>query len=210
MFLAHHINERIENAKPNIVGNKPYYLITKALRDSFCEKDLKFKFETFEDFNKDTYNVSGLYDMHNDVRYICFNFSSLIKTININNQKWEEFKFQTSQVIQHETIHKYQWQTRDVNFESEKVDFRSLVVENDEEERSYLSDVDEIDAYAHDIAMELKHYYPRKNPYVILNKISKTRKVPSYTYYTKTFKNCEWQKIRKKLIQKTYKWIKHV
>lgn len=210
MFLAQYINESIENAKPNLIGHKPFHLITKALRDSFCEKDLRFKFETFDDIQAGDISVTGLYDMHTDVRYVCFNFSTSCKTHHLNNRNWSEFKFQTSQALQHETIHKYQWQHRDVNFESEKVDFRNMDIKFDNEERSYLADVDEIDAYGHDIAMEIKYYYPNENPYSVLNRIAKTRKIPSYSYYKRTFKGCEWEKVRKKLIRRTYKWIKYV
>lgn len=209
MFLAPEINQYIDNAKSNIIGNKPYHLITKALRDSFVDKDLKFKFEVFDDIDKDVFTVSGLYDMHTDTRYVCFNFSKNSKSISINRNNWNEFKFLTSQTIQHETIHKYQWQYRDVNFESEKVDFRNMDTKVDNEERMYLSDVDELDAYGHDIAMEIRHYYPSKNPYEVLNRISKTRKIPSYGYYCRTFKGCEWERVRKKLIQRAYKWIKY-
>lgn len=209
MFLAPQINQCIDAAKENILGNKPYHLVTKALRDSFSDKDLKFKFEIFEDIDKDYFTVSGLYDMNTDTRYVCFNFSARSKSISISKNKWPEFKFLTSQAIQHETIHKYQWQYRDVNFEAEKVDFRNMDTKVDNEERAYLADVDEIDAYGHDIAMEIKYYYPTKNPYEILNRISTTRKIPSYSYYKRTYKGCDWQKVRKKLIQRAYKWIKY-
>jgi hypothetical protein len=210
LFLASEIDESIENARDKIVGNKPYHLITKALRDSFCERDLRFRFETFDDFEKDYYSISGLFDMHTDTRYVCFNFSSNHKTLNLQPHHWTEFKFQVSQAVQHETIHKLQWQHRDVYFESEQVDFRNMEPKIDNEERCYLADIDEIDAYGHDIAMEIKHYYPNENPINVLNRISRTRKIPSYMYYARTFKGCEWTEIRKKLIRRAFKWIKYV
>ena len=113
-----------------------------------------------------------------------------------------------SQVIQHETIHQLQYQHRDCH-DIAKLDFRDLRGSLNEE-REYLADKDEIDAYGHDIAMEIKYHYPGKDPYNILKNISKVRKLPSYNYYKQTFKTTKWSMVKKRLLKKTYNWIKYV
>jgi hypothetical protein len=80
---------------------------------------------------------------------------------------------------------------------------------SNEEEKEYLADPDEIDAYGHDIAMEIKFFYPKQDPYEVLNKIGSKRKLWSYNYYKKTFKGDDWSHIKSRLLKKTYQWIPH-
>lgn len=209
MFLAPALDEKLESRKYRLLGAPYYETIIRVLRRAVGEKDLKFRYELFDDFSENEYSVSGLYDMSEDSRYVIFNFSNNANSLTINHNRWNEFKFLISQAIQHETIHQLQWQNRDCGDEPVKLDFRSLVG-NAEDDKEYLSDPDEIDAYGHDIAMEIKYYYPNKNPYRVLSRIQNTRKIPSYKYYKSTFKGCDWTKIHNKLLTKTYKWIPHV
>ena len=114
-----------------------------------------------------------------------------------------------SQVCQHETIHQLQWQNRESDEQPCTLDFRNLTG-SISEEKEYLSDIDEIDAYGHDIAMEIKYSYPNKDPYEILKTIDSRRKVWSYIYYKKTFKGDDWSNIKNRLLKKTYQWMPHV
>lgn len=209
MYLAATLDSKLESRKYRLLGAPFYETIVRVLRRAVGEKDLKFRYELFDDFSPDEYCVSGLYDMHEDSKYVIFNFSKHANSLSIDYNRWKEFKFLISQAIQHEAIHQLQWQNRDGGEDPVKLDFRSLVG-NTEDDKEYLSDPDEIDAYGHDIAMEIKFYYPNKNPYKVLSKIQNARKIPSYRYYKNTFKDCEWSKIHNKLLTKTYKWIPHV
>ena len=208
MYLAPALDEKLESRKYRLLGAPYYETIVRVLRRAVGEKDLKVRYELFDDFDENEYSVSGLFDMHENSRYVIFNFSKHSNNLWIDSKRWKEFKFLVSQAIQHETIHQYQWQNRDAGDEPVKLDFRNLVGAS-EEDREYLSDPDEIDAYGHDIAMEIKFYYPKKNPYQILANLDRTKKISSYLYYKNTFKGCDWSNIRKKLLLKTYKWIPH-
>lgn len=210
MYLAPQINQVFETNKSKFIGELPYTTIQRRLNSVFeFPKDLKFKVESFEDFNVGEFNVSGLYDMTTDKRYVILNVSSLANNLCLTEYSFEDFKFLVSQAIQHETIHQDQYQFRQCDEDPVKLDFRNFSGTLDEE-REYLSDLDEIDAYAHDIAMEIRFYYKNRNPYDVLKSIDKTRKISSYNYYRKTFKKCSWSKIKHKLLLKTYKWIPHV
>lgn len=214
MYLAMYINEALETIKTKLVNRSPaYFVITNILDRAFKEEKIKFKYETYNEIDKNMYSVSGLYDMEKDKRYIIFNFSSKGCILEINERNWKDFKFEISQVIQHETIHRDQWSARDFEItEKFTIDFRSLMGQNEsrEEEMAYLADIDEIDAYAHDIAMEIKHYYPKNNPYNVLKTINSKRKLWSYKYYKNTFRGEEWYQIKKLLLKKTYLWLPYV
>ena len=69
---------------------------------------------------------------------------------------------------------------------------------------------DEIDAYSHDIAMEIVYFYDEKQKYEIIRNISEKNEVTSYKIYEKIFENSNWELIRRKLIKKTYLWLDYV
>ena len=147
--------------------------------------------------------------MVEDIKYVVLNFPKQQKHYSVSNENWRDFKFAVSQVCQHETIHELQWQNRDTGGEPCTLDFRNLTG-SISEDKEYLADIDEIDAYGHDIAMEIKYSYPNKDPYEILKTIDSRRKVWSYIYYKKTFKGDDWSNIKNRLLKKTYQWMPHV
>jgi hypothetical protein len=80
-----------------------------------------------------------------------------------------------------------------------------------QEEADYLSEFDEIDAYAHDIALEIVHYYPGTDRFEILRTINRRRFVYSWRLYKKTFRDCDdWSDIRHRLLSKVYRWLPHI
>lgn len=209
MYLAPQINKTLFDNEKLFIGNLTYATITRRLGKIFnFPKDLKFKYETFNNIPENEFTVSGLYDMFFDKKYIILNFSNKLNTIELDKFTVEPFFFLVSQTIQHEAIHQLQWVNREPEDEVVKLDFRNFGGTL-QQEREYLSDIDEIDAYAHDIATEIKRYYPNRNPYEVLKNINKTRKVHSYNYYRRTFSKCEWGGIKKQLLKKIFNWIPH-
>ena len=208
MYLAETINGVLESKKDKLIGTSSYFYICNVLNKAFSKVEpFKFKYETYEDYGDEDYSLSGIYDMEKDKKYIILNFTKTQKNFTLKPEKWKEFKFGISQVCQHEAIHQSQWSFRDsYSIEQEKLDFRNIEG-TIEEEQEYLSDIDEIEAYAHDIAMEILYFYPKKNPYEVLSNINKHRKLWSYKYYKTTFKNEEWSDIKHRLLKKTFKWI---
>lgn len=213
MFLASVINETLESKKSKLMGRHPYSRIANTLNRAFAKnKDLKHKFTYFiyRKYKAGHYSVSGLYDMSEDKKYIVLNFSPNSKYFEITERNWNEFKFLVSQVCQHESIHQYQWITREVSKKDmEPIDLRCSCSDS-AEEKEYLRDPDEIDAYAHDIAMEIKFYYPKLDSLEVLRKISKYKKIWSFKYYQKTFKRDDWDETRHVLLKKVYKWLPYV
>jgi hypothetical protein len=209
MYLAPDINKVLIDNEKMFHGKLTYTTIVRRLGRIFDHpRDLKFKFETFSDIPENDFTVSGLYDMFYDKKYVILNFSNKQNTINLDRYTVEPFFFLVSQTIQHEAIHQHQWANREPEDEACKLDFR-IMNGTIQEEREYLSDIDEIDAYAHDIAMEIKRYYAHRDPYEVLKNIQRTRKLHSYNYDRRTFSKCDWDKIKKQLFKKTYNWIPH-
>lgn len=209
MYLAPIIDEVLESKKSKLIGRFTYYYVTSVLNRAFKKiEPFKFRYETYEDYGEDDYSVSGLYDMDTDVRYIVLNLPKSCKYLTIDEERWKEFKFAVSQVCQHESIHQCQWSYRS-GYEVEKapLEFRNKNNEPVDELQLYLADLDEIEAYAHDIAMEIKFFYPKNNPYEVLKTAGRRKKLWSYTYYKKTFKGEDWEIIRKLLLKKTYRWL---
>jgi hypothetical protein len=117
----------------------------------------------------------------------------------LKEEEWRSFRFKVSQILQHELIHREQ--------------YRRKVVDNGyifSDERTYLSNPDEIDAYSHDIAMEIVYFYGETQKYEIIRNISEKSEVASYKIYENIFKNSDWELIRRKLIKKTYLWLDYV
>jgi hypothetical protein len=211
MFLGFAIDGALSNIKYSLLGVNTFRRITAVLNCEFKKQNLPitFKYETFKNYDVFDYSVGGIYDSNNDRCYIVLHFSTN-KRFYLEEREWDKFKFHISQACQHELIHKYQNQFRENNFEYEPIDLRSLQQGSIDDEQNYLSCLDEIDAYAHDIAMEIKFHYPYFNPYFVLSSISKRRKLDSYNYYRNTFKHEDWSYIRKLLLKKTYKWLPYV
>lgn len=211
MYLATEIDQILESKKDKLTKSLSYFHLCEILNRAFKKTiPFKFKYETYREYERNAYSISGLYDMDEDVKYIIFNLSDSTKSLYLGENRWKEFRFSVSQVCQHETIHQLQWQHRDSgSYEKYPLEFRECKGSR-EEEKEYLSDPDEIDAYAHDIAMEIKFFYPKHDPVHILKTISQRKKVWSYSYYKRTFKNDDWNYIRTPLLKKAYRWLPHV
>ena len=210
MYLSGTLDSLIDSNKDKFIRRQWYSDLLRTFNDTFKDlKDTKFVIEKFDDFEQYSYSFSGFYDMNEDKKYIVLNLSRNHKKFEMNNRMFKDFKFLLSQVIQHESIHQCQWSHRPEFRDPVTVDFRDNGMGmSKEDERIYLSDMDEIDAYGHDIALEMKHYYPRTDPMKILRYPSRYKKLTSFFIYNKAFKGVNWNDIKKRLISKAYNWTK--
>jgi hypothetical protein len=209
MYLASDFNAGIDSVKNKLLGTPSAYYVAHCLNRVFKKDRIKFNHVHDKSIDKYDYAVTGQYDMTEDIRYITFIVSANTGHVSITESQWREFKFLTSQVMQHESIHQYQYSFRDCSMIKCQVDFRPWSLDK-ESEKDYLRDTDEIEAYAHDIIMEILYHYPKRDPKEVLRNIDRTRKLWSYTYYKKTFRGSdEWSVIRNQLLKKAYKWVPH-
>ena len=117
------------------------------------------------------------------------------------HDKWEHFRFLVAQVLQHELIHQHQCQFPEHN----EGNYFDMNIQD--KDINYFSELDEIDCFGHDIAMEIRYYYPKEDPYQVLKTVSRRKYIHSYKYYTRTFKGLDWSVIRKRLIKKASNWL---
>lgn len=209
MYLRGKIEELLDKNKDKLTGTISYRAFVSRLKSVFNDDSLLFKYQKYDAINIDDYSISGIFDMNKNKRYVVMHFSDQSDKIILNRMDYTHFKFLISQAIQHETIHRDQWQLRPPVDGPVSVDLRDTRSTN-EQEREYLSDIDEIDAYAHDIVLEMIYYYPGVNLFELLKQISKLKKIDTFKYYQRTFKNCKyWNDIKKLLLTKTYRWIQY-
>jgi hypothetical protein len=213
MIDAPEINRILEEQKEQILFSKTNRNFLKILKDSFKEFSCDFKLIRKDQLLDDEYAVSGLYRPETDKVIIIFHINKKRKIVDINEEEWVDFKFLLSQTLQHELIHRFQYSKRDEEYDvTEEIDYRYFDEISEDEEIDYLKDSDEIEAYSHDIAMEILFHYKKHNPHDVLKRIEKTRKVWSYRYYRSIFKKHnakEWNVIKKKLLKKAYTWLPH-
>jgi len=118
------------------------------------------------------------------------------------------FIFVFSQTIQHEMIHHSQYSFRNEDNEKMvKVYHSNRLSKKRKEQINYLREWCEIEAYAHDIAMEMNYYYGYNKPEQNLKNIDELSKLITYRYYKEVFRGTGWHKVKKSLLKKIWRWI---
>jgi hypothetical protein len=124
---------------------------------AFTKYFKKFKTDVLVNIPNQTYKsvpVSGFYTPDtNRIELILTttNFDYFL----FNQTSWNEFKFIVIQVLCHEIIHMMQFVNRDFAWSYRKCKFRTVKSEAVNQDRLYHSSLDEIQAYAHCIYLEL-------------------------------------------------------
>jgi hypothetical protein len=108
------------------------------------------------------------------------------RPITINNKDWKFLEHQVTQTLEHEMIHREQAKKR--------IGANYMPIYNqhmDEEQKRivYLSDPDEIDAYANDVALDLLLHYTYMGAYARLREYKQIRQEesPIFCEYVDTF-----------------------
>lgn len=213
MFNAPAINERLDMYRPVLCGAKTQAEFNRVLERMF-NKEYRLRCKAvFRKNYEFIFSAGGIYNPEYDRVHVIFNIDKSYKVIPLDHN-WAKFKFLFSQTLQHECVHRWQYLNRGPKFcyGFEDIDHKFFDNISIEEEREYLSDYDELSAYGHDIAMEIKFCYQGHDPLDILRTIDKRKKLTSYSYYRRTFKKvpAEWVRIKKKLLLKTFHWLPHV
>tara|TARA_R110000823_G_scaffold2431_5_gene9913 strand:- start:1933 stop:2277 length:345 start_codon:yes stop_codon:yes gene_type:complete len=113
--------------------------------------------------------------------------------------------FELGQVLQHEMIHKSQNEHRLGGETGFKVEQDKI-----SQQRTYLSNKDEIGAYAHDIALEIVEHYGGRKRFKTATKLQRKKLVGSYKIYQKAFAGTDWSITKKALYKKIYKCMEEL
>ena len=205
--MKNKIDKIISKNKKKIIGRHNHKDFKRLFKKLFKDYHVKVNIvPILQNVSIDITTIGGGYDSEKDrIELDFFVTENENNTIIIPESFWSEFKFKFSQLMQHELIHRQQSFSRDHLFDSKK-----YKVEKDEHgEREYLSDSDEIDAYSHDIALEIMKFYKKSSKFELFSKISRKKRLESLQIYNRAFKNTNWTQIYKKLMKKTYKWTEY-
>lgn len=196
-MLSESILEITKRNRHKFVGSLTHSKIRRLIDDIFKEYRIKTVILQLDDIEIDSFFIGGYYQDFDVV--VELSVSTKSKYLVIENDHVDNFLFLLSQVICHELIHYMQDIARNGNMPSMRHSRRYLT-----DDQKYLSDPDEIQAYAHDVAMELQRHYPN-DVLGALRKASKKRKSVSLKYYNKTF---GWTDVTMhRLLSHTYKWL---
>jgi hypothetical protein len=159
---------------------------------------------------REIFDFSGYFDTQIESFPICviLHVAHDKNTLSFTREKYNKFLFWLSRVVQHEFIHKSQFTFRPEQAEKKlKVYFSKRISKQRVEQIEYLREFCEVEAYAHDLALEINTHYANVTAEKIIKNIDKYRKLQTFVKYKTAFKGTEWSRVRKSLLKKTLKWI---
>ena len=219
MYLAGKIHKELKVHFPaeELIGREvPYGEISRRFNKILRPMGAKIRvkrdktLKTKKNSIKQLYTFSGYYETLRKKNAIVLNvhLNPSKRTFKFTKTNYNGMIFMFSQIVQHEFIHESQFYFRPDQAErkvrvyhSEKISKKRL------EQIEYLREWCEIEAYAHDIAMEINYCYGHMNPSTVMKHIDTHRKLYSYMFYKSAFKGTDWTRLKKSLMRKIWRWI---
>jgi len=151
-------------------------------------------------------SIAGEYDI--EKRQCCLIiYTDYFNTFPFTENSWNNFKFRLITCLQHEIIHYMQYDRRDDQWSHYVVPYKKAHSKRKNEERQYLSEFDEIQAYAHCILMDFKTRRPNMDVETLLNRCKTHRDSRTLHYFLKTFDyDFKNNTAIPKLMQQIVKW----
>lgn len=211
LYLTNKINQRLFQFGASFVGTTSREFIAETLQEAFKPWRIKVVIDEDPMLAAEDICIGGSFSQdrkRQNIELILY-FKQGLKQYKWGNIQRDMIMFLASQVLQHELIHRHQHENRSEEARGfvEYYPVASLRPSM-QGEMDYLSECDEIEAYAHDIALEIRFYYNKHNPYDILRNIGRRHYVTSYKMYKKAFKHAEdWSIVHDRLLKKVYQWL---
>lgn len=219
MYLANKIHKELKQyfSADELIGREvPYGEISKRLNKILRpigakirvnrDKTLKVK----RGSKRQVYGFAGYYDTgrKKNAIVLSINLPPSRNTFKFTRTNYNGLTFMFSQIVQHEFIHESQFAFRPEQAERKvKVLHSNKISKKRLDEIEYLREWCEIEAYAHDIAMEINQYYNHLNPSTVIKHIDTHNKLYSYLVYKRAFKGTDWNRLKKSLLLKVWRWI---
>jgi len=102
-------------------------------------------------------------------------------------KSWSSFKMRFIQTLMHEIIHFMQYDRRGDEWSNYVVPYKKVGIAKKDEQRAYLSEFDEIQAYAHCVYLDFKMRRPKVDISILLNRYKTKRDSSTLHYFLKTF-----------------------
>lgn len=206
MRLSDAIGDVLEKHRDEFMIEMKFKKLSSLIKKMFRKYDVKVV--EIRDVLDEYFAFGGEYDVEeNYISITAYVPRSKKDTFRLNKSDWENFKFTLMQTLHHELVHQYQYVMREdlTWIRHYKIEAKGPMCKL--EDRVYLSDKDEVDAYAHDLALEIKYYYPNKKLSEVFKNIKRKKCLSTYNLYNTAFRYTDWFNIRKVLLKKTYKWL---
>lgn len=214
MYEAKAINKRVDQFRHRLSGHQTPVEIAEIMQQMLRPWNVKINVRRSKEVPVTELSIGGSYDDSKKRRSIELDlyFAPKQRKFTWYDYNREATMFLLRQVLQHELIHRYQMNSRPEDSKGHALYYAvDGQDKTQQEEIDYLSELDEIDAYAHDIAMEIVYHYPDEDPYAVLKNITRKRYLISWKIYAKAFKGCkDWDVVKHRLLAKIYGWLPYV
>ena len=198
-FIPSKVWDDLDNYKNNSSGLANYLKKWKTRVEWRTEPS---KSKTFKEFVA----IGGEYDP--DKRQSTLHiYTTHFNTHRFTTRSWNKFKYRLMQTTMHELIHFMQFDRRGDQWSNYVVPFKKVGKEKIDKERRYLSEFDEIQAYAHCCYVDLKSRRPNMDIDFLLNNCKQRRDSQTLHYFLKTF-NYDFRNnvATKKIVSQISKW----
>ena len=120
---------------------------------------------------------------------------------------WDRFKYRFIQTLMHELIHFMQYDRRGDEWSNYVLPHKKVGQAKKDAERKYLSEFDEIQAYAHCVYLDFKMFRPRLEVETLMNRAGQYTDSKTLHYFLKTF-NYDYKNNAAipKIMQQIIKW----
>jgi len=169
----------LDNYRNDSVGLSNYF---KKWRTKLNWKSAPSKAKMYETYLA----VGGEYspdDRQIELHIYTLNFDKFPFT----DKSWDKFKYKLLQVEMHELIHFMQYDRRGNQWSNYIVPYKKIGTAKVDRERKYLSEFDEIQAYAHCVFLDFKTKRPNIDVDTLMSRAKTHRDSPTLNYFLKTF-----------------------
>ncbi len=225
---AQYLDTILNTVKKNIINRPVSPKRISKLLDSIFKKEYGVTVGTMsadKNIDVDEINLNGYFDPERwdeweNIELVLIHHPNNKKNIIFDNISWKNLKFHIKQVLLHEFIHREQYKKRNGFNPNKILNITDLLVKfrrtPDEEQKEYLSNIDEIEAHAHDIVLELHNenlnFNEIKNILRTFSKIpNKAQESKSITLwaYGKYFNRNTNHPVIKLLLKKIYAYLQY-
>lgn len=150
--------------------------------------------------------VGGEYDPETR-QCILIIYTDKFRTYKFDQENWDRFKFKLIQVEMHELIHFMQYDRRGDEWSNYVLPYKKVKHAKKDAERRYLSEFDEIQAYAHCVLLDFKDKRPTIPTETLISRAKTYRDSRTLNYILRTF-NYDYRNnpAIPKLMQQIIKW----
>jgi hypothetical protein len=114
-------------------------------------------------------------------------YTEKFNTFPFTQTSWASFKMRLLQTLMHELIHFMQFNRRGDEWSTYVVPYKKVGIAKKDAQREYLSEFDEIQAYAHCVYLDFKMRRPKVDISILLNRYKTKRDSSTLHYFLKTF-----------------------